>query len=1069
MSVSTEDTKVAQTLNKLLSDDRFNLKPDLRPKPISRLVFGLMSSQEIRSMSVCNVTETRHTMNSNQEGSLYNLKFGPYDNKEPCATCQQDERHCHGHFGHIELPEPIIHPTFLANVCMLLNLICPYCGECSIINFHLVENVDKGYFRFNNLAKKNTKKMSLCGSCKQSKYQYYVNGYDIYMCDPKKKSGTSTKASPRNIEKILKRVTDETLKKLGFYVDESFASPDPELVGLNPNTIWSFTGKNRPEWVVLDCIPVIPTCDRSPSKINGVTRHDDITDKYVSIVRTCADLRKAKEEGKDWLEHYVKLQEHFATLVDNKGSVSRYQNNNRAHFTIADRVKGKTGYFRGNAQGKRTDFGARSVITAEVNMSFDEIRIPRSIAKEVTVPREVTEENKEYLTSLVKSGDVKIIKIGNRLISSRVIMDKLNNCENEIGLEVGWVVERTMQPGDVVIVNREPTLHRQGMLALKVILGDADSIGMNPATCNGLNSDFDGDEVNIYVLQSEEAQAEAWERMNPVASMISDQTSSLINGPVQDHLTGPMLLTHERVVFTKGQFQQCVAQLLDYNVFEEYLPFVTRIEKFYEYPYRGKTLFSVLFPSNFQYKRNDFEVIDGILVSGVAEKSVIYDIIHQLKKNWGDVYAKNFINNINYLINWYLQVHYMFSAGLDDCLDVYSESGRKAQKEKTASSIRKAEIEVDRIQLDPLYTDYEKEIYTNNALNACMGDEAISSIHPDNALAVSYKSGGKGKLFNLIQMRLFIGQQNIYGVRPEKNTARGRRCNIYCPLDDESPKYRGFVAESYINGMTPLSFIFHSMGAREGLVNTSITTADTGYSQRRMIKRNENNHCEDDGIVRGAGNRLVQPLYGGDGLSSRELIKVKGIEAPQFIDIAKTLAVIRSELVPTIPFDVKVDSTISSASSVPPQASPASSILPQSSSRWGKLEEPVDVDEEEYKKSEIRWRRVKFANAKKQMVRLEELMDRMKPEEIYMSLWREWWGHKETMFQIRKKQKVLSIDRNSRYPVIGDNNIPVLRGSLVYDYRKRAVTSALDKNGNITAISSKRLEWCRENEVTVIL
>lgn len=492
MSSTEEDRIVQARLASLISDARFQLVPEKTKKPIARLVFSLMSSDEIRSMSVGEITQTRLALNSNQEGSLYSLLMGPYDSKSKCQECKLGEDACMGHFSHIELPKgvAIINPSLLPHVCKLLNLTCVYCGNCCIMDFQLRKNKETGFKRFEQLASEMpSKKMNLCGHCRQSKYHYYVNGYDIYKCDPTNKRETEMFVDPLDIEVILKQISNETLQKLGFHIDQSFRPADKETIGLIPNSKWVSHANNRPEWTVMTCIPVMPTCDRAPSNVGGIIRHDDMTDKYAAIYRTCCDLAKVIEAGEDRKELYARLQEHYATLIDNTKEISRYQNNNRPHFTINNRFKGKLGYFRTNAQGKRTNYGARSVITAEVNMSIDECRVPAYIANIVTVPELVTETSRSRLTELAINGQIHMINIGKRLVSAKVLTEKMKACGQAIELEIGWRVHRVMQDGDIVIANREPTLHRQNLLALKTIVGGPDSIGMHPSIISGFNGD----------------------------------------------------------------------------------------------------------------------------------------------------------------------------------------------------------------------------------------------------------------------------------------------------------------------------------------------------------------------------------------------------------------------------------------------------------------------------------------------------------------------------------------------------------------------------------------------------
>jgi DNA-directed RNA polymerase II subunit RPB1 len=300
------------------------------------------------------------------------------------------------------------------------------------------------------------------------------------------------KLSPEMVLKIFKRISDEDVNFMGF-------SP-----------IWS-----RPDWMICQVMAVPPPAVRPSVKHDAQQRsEDDLSHILVSIIKTNKTLQEKIQNNApanvidDWT---TVLQYYVATQVDNKipGVASVAQRSGRPLKSIKDRLNGKGGRMRGNLMAKRVDFSARSVITADPNISIRELGIPMKIAKNITKPVIVNKVNKAFLQKLVLNGpDVhpgaKILEKKEGYTITLRYMDR-----SSIVLEEGDIVHRHMMDGDPILFNRQPTLHRMSMMChIARIMQRGDTFRMNVADTKPYNADFDGDEMNLHMPQDAESDAE---------------------------------------------------------------------------------------------------------------------------------------------------------------------------------------------------------------------------------------------------------------------------------------------------------------------------------------------------------------------------------------------------------------------------------------------------------------------------------------------------------------------------------------------------------------------------------
>jgi DNA-directed RNA polymerase II subunit RPB1 len=287
------------------------------------------------------------------------------------------------------------------------------------------------------------------------------------------------KLTPEIVLKIFKRISDEDVSFMGF-------SP-----------IWS-----RPDWMVCQVMAVPPPAVRPSVKHDAQQRsEDDLSHILVNIIKTNKTLQDKIQNNApsnvidDWT---TVLQYYIATQVDNKipGVASVAQRSGRPLKSIKDRLNGKGGRMRGNLMAKRVDFSARSVITADPNISIRELGIPMKIAKNITKPVVVNSSNKAFLTKLVRNGPevhpgAKILEKKNGDSITLRYIDRAS-----IVLEDGDVVHRHMMDGDPILFNRQPTLHRMSMMChIARIMKRGDTFRMNVATTRPYNADFDGDKL----------------------------------------------------------------------------------------------------------------------------------------------------------------------------------------------------------------------------------------------------------------------------------------------------------------------------------------------------------------------------------------------------------------------------------------------------------------------------------------------------------------------------------------------------------------------------------------------
>jgi len=483
-----------------------NMLKTLPIKDIQSIQFGIASPEEIIRQSVCRIDSSKLA----GPGTVYDERMGSMEQNEKCVSCEMDPKECPGHFGHIELNTFVLHPMYMRYITNFLKCICVKCFRVVLTDEHLsLDGVTRcvGETRFEKCVER-LEKVDACYHCNspKPKITYQQKTSDICMKFKEKKMVLSDK----EIKKYFDNLPDE----------------DVRLIGFNPEHM-------HPKHLIISVLPVIPPRARPYVIADSVTCDDDLTMTYTEIVKANKNLldpeitETKKEKSIQTLKFRIK------TLMNNSQGRARHTNG-RPIKGIKERLSGKDGLIRSNLMGKRRNQSGRSVISADPTVRTDELVVPEQVASNLTMPEIVTSFNITYLQGLVNQGkanfvtkadDTKInlkyamykkgttllwrdkvlrngteidpflnkhfelrtgdvIKRGDEMITNIEIGKK-----RDFKIEIGDVVDRHLKNGDVVLFNRQPTLHKASMLAKRIIIRPCKTFRFNLAATKSFNAD----------------------------------------------------------------------------------------------------------------------------------------------------------------------------------------------------------------------------------------------------------------------------------------------------------------------------------------------------------------------------------------------------------------------------------------------------------------------------------------------------------------------------------------------------------------------------------------------------
>jgi len=432
---------------------------------------------------------------------------------------------------------------------------------------------------------------------------------------------------------------------------------------------------------------------------------------------------------------------------------------------------------------------------------------------------------------------------------------------------------------------------------------DGKTFRLNPAVCPPYNADFDGDEMNLHIPQTEEARVEAAMLAAVQENILSPRFGGPIIGGIHDHISGIFLLTHTLRWFTKEE----TIDLLKNNRIER-LGEPGKVENGIKY-WSNKQIFSKILPDDLNMvfrassckgceecqrvncERDAYvQIIDGELKSGVIDKKAVgaFDgaILHRIIRQYGYERAARFIDDMTRLSIRAI-MHDGFTFAIDDEDLSKSDYGQiREVLERAAQDVeRRIQIFEDG-QLEPMPGRTPEETLEMQIMQVLgkardnTGEIAGRHLGLSNSAVVMAVSGARGSMLNLTQMAGCVGQQAVRGERIMRGYED--RTLPHFKKHDRGAMAHGFVMNSYKSGLNPTEFFFHAIGGREGLVDTAVRTSQSGYLQRRMINALQDLKVAYDMTVRTTGGRIIQFEYGEDSTdpmksSFGEPVDVEGI------------------------------------------------------------------------------------------------------------------------------------------------------------------------------------------------
>jgi len=831
-------------------------------KQVRSIVFTMISPEQIKKMGVAKiVTPELYDMDGYPvDGGLMDLRLGAIDPGVRCRTCGGKLKECLGHFGFIELARPVIHIKYIPLIEMMLRSTCQECGRI------LLSDEDVKLLPSSQIMKK-SKDVKRCPHCKAEHDKIKLEKPSAFFSGKKR-------IFPNEIRERLVRIPNQDLKVMGLNSDVA-----------------------RPEWALLTLLLVPPVTARPSITLDtGERSEDDLTHKLGDIVRSNQRLWENLNAGAPEViieDLWDLLQYHVTTYFDNtiaQVPPARHRSGQPLE-TITERIKGKEGRIRHNLAGKRVNFSSRTVISPDPCINLNEVGVPQEIAETLTVPEIVTTQNIERCKKLIMStsypGANYVIRPDGK---KKRITDELRD-EILEEITIGYKVERHLQDGDIVLFNRHPSLHKLSLMGHYVRVLPGRTFRLHPGTAFPYNADFDGDEMNIHVPQTEEARAESKILMDVKEQLITPKNNSNVLGCITDAITGNYLLSTARM--PRDEAMQLLAEIgVEYEfkkaevegreIFSAILPKKISFEHrtkackgsdcpYYDSKSKGEEAYRNCKKDKCPYN-SYLSIQDGKLLSGVVDDVTIGVeggiLIKELDKQLGreitfDILQKLFSLGINFLSR------NGFSISLNDVnlpniknstLNIIGETEKKVQ------DIINSYFDNTLVLVPGKSKEETREVRILQSLNdvrSRLGEIVKKELPAENPINEMIQSGAGGAILHVTQMTCSVGQQSLWAKRIDIGY-NGRTLPFF-RRGELSPRSKGFIKSNYFEGLDADEFFFGAITGRDSLMDTALRTPKSGYLYRRLANTLQDMKVEYDGTVRDATGRIIQFSYGDDG------------------------------------------------------------------------------------------------------------------------------------------------------------------------------------------------------------
>lgn len=802
---------------------------------------------------------------------VYDAHMGTTTDEWRCQTCRNNKPYCPGHYGIYKLRYPAIHPIYANHIVDYLRIICPACGNLLYsVSPNATGNIVAGILKDKKTVTKrcdNCHAHSLVIQPSPKTNQNYIT-VAMQVADGSVvknfRGVTETRRIyPTEIRTILSRITDETLQKLH-------------------RNRWS-----HPMKMIISSILVLPNTSKPNIDFAGNARKNvnPCTNMIVNIIRSDQLITKDLQIITNDEESKIQARDHFIYSLITQSKQANIRDTRLD--SITDRFRGKTGRIRGNLLGKRCDESARSTLSGENSLEFDEIGIPIHIAMSITMPEIVRESNIARIKLYVANGDkiypgcVSIIRAGRRFDASKF---------EDMSVTYGDVIERHIINGDIVNFNRQPSNHPFNIMAFRSRVHMGDTIQLNVSICQPFCADFDGDCGNLYFNRSTAAVTDIKYLSSVDRFSVSTQSGRSLIGYTQDPIRGCSAITKSGVQLSASTYYNLIGRikllkpfvpptgvLAGRDVLSIGMPVINYVNRpeYYKEHYVGIIKYD---PTDIKLNIENGTIKTGILDGSSIGQKKPNSMFRSIQYTHSNRISLDTAFNLQQIASSYLAI-VGASVGLCDVLpsvetvqqlDRYI-SGRLAKTKLITDQILRGTI-VPPIGMttdefcDLKYADAvapDQELY-----NMCLSNLNLDT----NGFYAMTSSGAKASDDNMLAIVGSKGQVSIGPTRISQLFSY-RRSTPHFQQFSQDPVSRGYIPDSYMRGIRPQSIVFDCMAARHGFIQSALKTAVVGHQARKNRKCLEL-HVINNIFQLVKGTRVVQVSYGGDGFDCTKLMRV---------------------------------------------------------------------------------------------------------------------------------------------------------------------------------------------------
>lgn len=636
----------------------------------------------------------------------------------------------------------------------------------------------------------------------------------------------------------------------------------------------------------------------------------------------------------DLQEAWCQLQDAVNSLIDRDRNPVQGAAGKKNEDGIKQKLEKKEGLFRKNMMGKRVNFAARSVISPDPNIETNEIGVPPVFAKKLTYPEPVTSHNFKEMQQAVINGvdrwpgaaaieneNGQVISLRTKTQDERLALANQLLASSSSGTSGARnkKVHRHLTNGDVVLMNRQPTLHKPSIMGHRArVLPGEKTIRMHYANCNTYNADFDGDEMNMHFPQTEIARAEALQIADTDHQYLVATSGKPLRGLIQDHISVSVWMCNRDTFFDRATYQQLIYNCLrpesGHIVGDRIVTVAPAVIK----PvarWTGKQVITTILkniqpidcapltlssksqtPADRWGENSEEGVVlvkGGEFITGILDKSQIGPsgggFVHAIHEAYGPTTAGKVLSILGRLLTKFLHMR-AFTCGMDDLrltaegeqirrneLAAAKDLGLKvAAKYVTLSADDRADTDPELLsRLEGVLRDDAKQqgldllmnssssALSSSITKACLPRGLVKQF-PKNQMQNMTVSGAKGTAVNANLISCNLGQQVLEGRRVPIMVS-GKSLPCFRPFETHI-RAGGYIVNRFLTGIRPQEYYFHAMAGREGLIDTAVKTSRSGYLQRCLIKGMEGLKVEYDTSVRDSDGSIIQFLYGEDGL-----------------------------------------------------------------------------------------------------------------------------------------------------------------------------------------------------------